>query len=46
MGGLAPAFLAYSNTWTADRIGADWPRYCQETNAILDSLLERLERAA
>lgn len=44
MGGLAPAFLAYSNTWTADSIGADWPRYCQETNAILDALMDRLTR--
>ena len=44
MGGLAPAFLAYANTWNADSIGADWARYCQETNAILDALMDRLTR--
>lgn len=44
MGGLAPANLAYANTWNAETIGADWPRYCQETNAILDALMDRLTR--
>src|SRR3954447_6122577 len=38
MGGLAPAFLAYSNKWNATNIGRDWPGYCYETIEILDAL--------
>lgn len=44
MGGLAPAFLAYSNKWTAGSIGADWPGYCADTRAILAALTNRLTR--
>ena len=44
MTGLAPAFLAYSNRWSADSIDADWTAYCQETNGILDALMDRLTR--
>lgn len=44
MGGLAPAFLDYCNRWSADSIDAEWPHYCEETNAILDALMDRLTR--
>jgi len=44
MGGLAPAFLAYSNTWNADSIDADWAGYCRDTRGILDALMGRLTR--
>jgi hypothetical protein len=44
MGGLAPAFLAYSNKWNAATITADWAGYCAETRAILDALNNRLTR--
>jgi hypothetical protein len=44
MGGLAPAFLAYSDKWNAGTIDADWPGYCTDTRAILDALMNRLTR--
>lgn len=44
MGGLAPAFLAYSDKWNAGTIDADWPGYCADTRAILDALMNRLTR--
>ena len=44
MGGLAPAFLAYSDKWNAGSIAADWPGYCADTRAILDALMNRLTR--
>jgi hypothetical protein len=44
MGGLAPAFLAYTDKWTAMNIHADWSTYCRETRAILDALMNRLTR--
>lgn len=44
MGGLAPAFLAYSNKWNAATIHADWAGYCADTRAILDALMNRLTR--
>ena len=44
MGGLAPAFLAYCDKWTANSIAADWPAYCSDTRALLDALMDRLTR--
>jgi hypothetical protein len=44
MGGLAPAFLAYCDTWNAGTIHSDWPGYCAATRAIIDALNERLTR--
>lgn len=44
MGGLAPAFLAYSEKWNANSISADWRGYCADTGAVLDALENRLER--
>lgn len=44
MGGLAPAFLAYSDKWGAHTIDADWDGYCRDTHAILDALMNRLTR--
>jgi len=44
MGGLAPAFLAYCEKWTANTIAADWPNYCSDTRGLLDALMDRLTR--
>ncbi|MBA2920252.1 MULTISPECIES: hemerythrin domain-containing protein [Sphingomonas] len=44
MGGLAPAFLAYSEKWNAGTIDADWAGYCRDTRGILDALRNRLAR--
>jgi hypothetical protein len=44
MGGLAPAFLAYSEKWNANSIAADWTGYCHDTRGILDALMGRLTR--
>ena len=44
MGGLAPAFLAYCDKWTANTIASDWPAYCSDTRGLLDALMDRLTR--
>lgn len=44
MGGLAPAFLTYSDKWNARSIDEDWEAYCRDTAAILDALTNRLKR--
>lgn len=44
MGGLAPAFIAYCDKWTATTITADWPGYCSDTRALLVALMDRLTR--
>ena len=43
MGGLAPAFLAYCDKWSARAIETSWADYCGETGQILDALENRLE---
>jgi hypothetical protein len=44
MGGLAPAFLAYCDKWTATTIAAQWESYCSDTRGLLDALNDRLAR--
>ncbi len=44
MGGLAPAFLAYCDKWTATTIPLDWAGYCSDTRGLLDALTDRLTR--
>jgi hypothetical protein len=44
MGGLAPAFVAYCDKWSANAIESDWAGYCAETRQILDALENRLLR--
>jgi hypothetical protein len=44
MGGLAPAFVAYCDKWTASTIPADWAGYCTDTRGLLDALTDRLTR--
>lgn len=44
MGGLAPAFLEYTNKWNAATIADDWAGYCADTRDILDALTNRLTR--
>jgi hypothetical protein len=44
MGGLAPAFVAYCDKWSASRIEDEWAGYCADTRDILDALENRLAR--
>lgn len=44
MGGLAPAFVAYCEKWTASTIAADWPAYCSDTRGLIDALMDRITR--
>lgn len=44
MGGLAPAFVAYCDKWTANTIAADWAAYCSDTRGLLVALTDRLTR--
>jgi hypothetical protein len=44
MGGLAPAFVAYCDKWTASTIPADWVGYCADTRGLIDALTDRLTR--
>lgn len=44
MGGLAPAFLAYCDKWTANTIADDWESYRGDTRYLLDALTDRLNR--
>jgi hypothetical protein len=44
MGGLAPAFVAYCDRWSASAIEQDWAGYCADTAGILDALENRLLR--
>jgi hypothetical protein len=44
MGGLAPAFLAYCEKWSANTINADWNGYREDTHRILEALTTRLAR--
>jgi hypothetical protein len=44
MGGLAPAFVAYCDKWTASTIPAEWASYCSDTSALLAALSDRLTR--
>lgn len=44
MGGLAPAFVAYCEKWTANTIRSDWASYCSDTRGLLDALTDRLTR--
>jgi len=44
MGGLAPAFIAYCDKWTASTIPLDWAGYCSDTRGLLDALTDRLMR--
>ena len=44
MGGLAQAYTAYAEKWTATAIGQDWLGYCQETAAIVEALACRINR--
>jgi hypothetical protein len=44
MGGLAAAFLAYADKWSATAIDADWAGYCAESREIIEALTERITR--
>ena len=44
MGGLAQAFTAYVEQWSATDIERNWRGYCQETRSILEALACRITR--
>ena len=44
MGGLAAAFIAYSEKWNATAIVADWDGYCSDSREVLDALTNRITR--
>ena len=44
LGGLAGAYAAHTDKWTAHSIAADWPGYCHEAREILDALNRRITR--
>jgi iron-sulfur cluster repair protein YtfE (RIC family) len=44
MGGLAKAYTAYADKWTATSIDKDWAGYCGETRGIIDALTKRITR--
>jgi len=44
MGGLAAAFLAYADKWSASAIERDWEGYCSESNVVIEALTQRILR--
>lgn len=44
MGGLAAAYVAYTDKWTATAIAGDWAGYCADTRRIIDALTNRIVR--
>ena len=44
MGGLAEAYHAHCERWTALAIAADWPGFCADCRQILDALVIRNTR--
>jgi hypothetical protein len=44
MGGLAAAFLAYADKWSASAIESDWDGYCAESQGIIEALTQRIIR--
>ena len=44
MGGLAQAYSAYAEKWTATAINDDWRGYCCETHGIIEALSCRINR--
>lgn len=44
MGGLASAFIAYADKWSASAIESDWAGYCGESKVIIEDLTERIVR--
>lgn len=44
MGGLAAAYLAYSEQWSATAIAEDWAGYCADSRTIVDALTNRITR--
>jgi hypothetical protein len=44
MGGLAAAFVAYTDKWSAAAIDSDWAGYCADSRQIIDALTNRILR--
>jgi hemerythrin-like domain-containing protein len=44
MGGLSDAFGTYMRCWTDDRVAAEWPTFCTDTQNLLFALAQRIER--
>ncbi|MDR7156028.1 iron-sulfur cluster repair protein YtfE (RIC family) [Sphingobium xenophagum] len=43
-GALAEGFTRYMAAWSDDRIAREWPAFCAETQAILATLTQRVDR--
>jgi hypothetical protein len=44
MGGLAAAYVAYCDRWSANAIAADWVGYCSDSRELIDALTTRISR--
>jgi len=44
MGGLAAAYVAYTDKWSATAIAADWAGYRADSRGIIDALTNRITR--
>ena len=44
MGGLANAYVAHTDMWSATAIAEDWAGYCTATRGIIDALTNRITR--
>ena len=44
MGGLANAYVAHTDMWSATAIAEDWPGYRTATRGIIDALTNRITR--
>ena len=44
MGGLAQAYMAHADKWTATAIDQDWRGYCAATKGIIEALTLRINR--
>ena len=44
MGGLAEAYAAHTDKWTAHSIAAHWSGYCEEMHGIIAALTRRIQR--
>ncbi len=44
MGGLAAAFVEYTENWNAEAIAADWAGYCGHSRSVFEALTHRITR--
>jgi len=44
VGGIGRRFAEYDADWSAGRVAADWPGFCDATRGMVEQLVERIER--